>query len=334
MINKKSEVGPIFIVGMNGSGTTMMADCLNNHPDIFIPRYESKIIPYYYLNLEQYGDLTVHHNFNKLLDEFSNTHIFKNLNGSLERVKIPYEYDKIENRSLSGIIDLTFAYFANSQGKRIWGDHSPKYAICLNTLVDLFPNCKIIHMVRDARDCALSFKRRFKQDVSRTAFEWKKIVKIARGDGLRLGTNRYYEIRYEELTSDPDHQMQLLFDFLELPFDRIVLKSRMPMFRKSEIKKVDTNTIVRNFGKWKSGLSTIQIKQIESIAGKTLKDFNYEVKFFTGDLDIPPFRLLCIQILGKIKAAYIIYKEDKGRNRLERLSRVALSSIKQMKYFK
>ena len=334
MTKSGHDLGPIFVVGMNGSGTTMMADCLNNHPNIFIPRYESKIIPYYYFNISQYGDLTVHHNFHKLLVEFSNTHIFKNLSGNMVKIKIPYEYNKIKNKSLSGIIDLTFSYFANKQGKHIWGDHSPKYAICLNPLVDLFPNCKIIHIIRDARDCALSFKRRFKQSVSRTAFEWKKIVQTARRDGTRLGANRYYEIRYEELTSEPDPHMRLLFDFLELPFDRIVLKSKMPMFQKTGLKNDHANTIVQNFGKWKYGLSSGQIRKIEAIAGKTLKQFNYEIEFVAGDLDIAPLRLLCIQILGKLKAAYVLYSKDKGKNRVERLSKVAMSSLKQMRYFK
>lgn len=334
MTKNSHDAGPIFLVGMNGSGTTMMADCLNNHPMIFVPRYESKIIPYYYSNLAEYGDLNLYRNFNNLLIEFSNIHIFRNLNRNAEPVKINYDFDNIDNKNLSGIIDLTFSHFARKQGKRIWGDHSPKYAICLDILVDLFPNCKIIHMIRDARDCALSLSRRFNTNMSRTAFQWKNIVQTACRGGSRLGAKRYYEIRYEDLTSDPDRHMRFLFDFLELPFDRIVLKSKMPMFQKTNMAQACTNTIVPNSGKWKSGLSADQTRRIEAIAGKTLKRLNYEIEWVAGDLDIPPFRLFCIKSLGKINGVYLIIKNAKIRKLIPRLWRVALSSLKQMRYFK
>ena len=330
----KYSSGPIFIVGMNGSGTTMMADCLNNHPKIFIPKFESIIIPYYYFNIAKYGDLTVQHNFNKLLLEFSNAHIFGNLNKNKGKVSIPYNYDLIKNKSLSGVIDLTFSHFAKNQGKSIWGDHSPKYAIYLNVLVDLFPHCKIIHMVRDVRDCALSLKRRFNTNMSRTAFQWKNIVQTACRDGSRLGSRRYFEIRYEDLTSDPDRYMRLLFDFLELPFDRNVLKSKMPMFEEAGKAKDGENTIVSNSGKWKSGLSAVQVRRIERIAGKTLKQSNYDIEFIDGDLDISPIRIFWLNILNRLNGAYFILKRAKVKNMVRRLYRKSSASKKQMRYFK
>ena len=127
MVEFKNSNRPIFIVGMNGSGTTMLADCLNNHPKIFIPKFESKVIPFYYFQIDKYGDLNDKNKFSILLHDFSNNHIFRNLNKG--KVLIPYDHKLIENKNLASVIDLTFSYFAKNRGKSVWGDHSPKYII-------------------------------------------------------------------------------------------------------------------------------------------------------------------------------------------------------------
>ena len=37
---------PVFIVGMNGSGTTMLADSLGKHPDLYMFPNEAKVLPF------------------------------------------------------------------------------------------------------------------------------------------------------------------------------------------------------------------------------------------------------------------------------------------------
>jgi hypothetical protein len=38
--------GPIFVLGMNGSGTTMLLDLLSKHSEIYGFRGETKVLPY------------------------------------------------------------------------------------------------------------------------------------------------------------------------------------------------------------------------------------------------------------------------------------------------
>jgi hypothetical protein len=54
---------PVFIVGMNGSGTTMMLDHLGRHPELFGFKTETYILPHYLLVEAKYGDLKVDGNF-------------------------------------------------------------------------------------------------------------------------------------------------------------------------------------------------------------------------------------------------------------------------------
>ena len=170
--------GPIFIVGMNGSGTTMLADCLNQHPMIYIPKYESKIIPFYWKNRAAYGNLNNYKNFQALLDDFSSAYFVMKLNNN-RPINVTYNFDRLQEKSISTAIDMVFSHFGQSEGKIFWGDHSPKYATCLPILIKLFPNAKIIHIIRDGRDCVLSFKRRFHQNIYRGIYQWKKNVQKA-----------------------------------------------------------------------------------------------------------------------------------------------------------
>ena len=47
----------IFIIGMNGSGTTMLLDHLSNHSQIFGFPAETKSLPYFLKHESDYGDL-------------------------------------------------------------------------------------------------------------------------------------------------------------------------------------------------------------------------------------------------------------------------------------
>ena len=186
-------IKPIFIIGMNGSGTIMLADCLNHHPQIYVYKIESRIIPYYYSQLHQVGDIEVYGTSKRLLDGFSNQYAFINTNNN-QSLSIPFDFENMITKDLSQVIHLTFSYFAKRDNKSIWSDHSPKYAAFIPELVDLFPHAKIIHIIRDGRDCAQSFNRRFRQNIYRTISEWKKLVRKARRDGAAIGKDRYFEI--------------------------------------------------------------------------------------------------------------------------------------------
>lgn len=321
---------PIFIVGMNGSGTTMLSDCLNNHPQIYIHKIESRIIPYYYHKLDQFGDLNNESSFSKLLNEFSNNSAFWICNNH-QAVEIPFNFREIKDKSLSKVIDITFSYFASRENKAIWGDHSPKYALFIPGIIEMFPDAKIIHIVRDGRDCAQSFRRRFKYNIYRTVYNWKKLVQQARKDGSAAGPDRYLEIKYEDLTESPETHMQHICSFLEVPFDRRVLFSNMPMYlgENEKLKK-----IVKNSEKWRKAFSKKQIKKLEIIAGVTLGNFGYDVICCYGDKDLSINTLRFIKWIDRINTSISYFKRYKGKSKIKRFLQYVSTSVKQSKNYK
>jgi Sulfotransferase family len=114
--------------------------------------------------------------------------------------------------------------YAARQGKPRWADKSPAYALIVEYINSLFPDCQVIHVIRDPRDVLDSWVRRWGYLSGRTAVgAWPSHVKSAREFGARHGPDRYYEVRYEELVNDPEKVVKALMEWLGEPWEDQVL---------------------------------------------------------------------------------------------------------------
>jgi len=112
----------------------------------------------------------------------------------------------------------------------VWGDKNPHYAHphnlgCLETVVELFPGARFIHIVRDGRDVALSQRQISwcSSNSFRLAEDWAHKTTLCHKVGRVLGPDQYLELRYEELVRDPEPVLRQVCDFLGEPFDAQML---------------------------------------------------------------------------------------------------------------
>jgi hypothetical protein len=267
---------PIFIVGMNGSGTTMLLNSLDSHPDIYGFSRETKIIPYFIQSAGKFGDLTIDKNFRRMWDAFLGVSFFKYVNNG-KSVPIP-EYWQNVPRSAAGVIDGTLKYFAQKEGKSRWCEKTPMHAQHIPLLARNFPNAKFIHIIRDGRACAASFHRRWGFTPELTVYRWKHIVQEARRQGDRL-PGRYYELHYEDLTNNPEIWLKDICRFLQVPYNpRILALSHVRQYSGSS-----DAVITRRKEYWRDYFSAEKIDALDCLAGKTLYSIGYKTKHPESD---------------------------------------------------
>jgi hypothetical protein len=274
----KEQPRPVFIVGMNGSGTSMLADCLGQHPEMYATPWETKLIPYLMLNIRKFGDLDEDKNFLKLWSAVLAIPAFTKMNSNLSP-ELPSNWRNFP-RDLAYVIDAVFRSIATLQNKQRWGEKSPQNIQHIHKLAKLFQGAKFIHIIRDGRDCAASFQRRWHRNPEYTIYRWKHVVKEGQSQGFTLG-DRYFEFRYEDITSEPDRWLRKICNFIDLPFHKNVLFSNQP-YRENW---GTLDQIKPNSEKWKIYFGSDQIKEMEIIAGKFLFKNGYDVNNTIGDKD-------------------------------------------------
>jgi len=116
-----------------------------------------------------------------------------------------------------------------SPGKRIVLK-SPAHTCRLRVLLEMFPNARFVHIVRDPVVVFAStvnlWKRLYRDqglqmpnyaDLDERVFEtFRQMYEVFERDRHLIPKNRYFEVRYEDLTKDILGQMRQLYDRLEL----------------------------------------------------------------------------------------------------------------------
>jgi len=256
----------------------MLRLMLNAHPNIAIP-FESDFIPKFYQRLGEYGDLRIPTNIAHLLQDISEQSFVKR--GNL--VQNPDAILARRPESYGELIAAIYEVYAETQGKRRWGDKDPDYVAQIDVLWNLFANCRIVHIVRDGRAVANSLRRQEwgSSNLLKLARDWSWQVTLAHKMGQMIGARQYMEIRYEDLVNAPQRILEEICSFLDEPFDVQMLdyhknaKIYMPesslKYHSSSIRPPDPQKIHA----WRDGMSLADQTLFEEVAGHTLESFGY-----------------------------------------------------------
>lgn len=290
MNNEYAEPEPVFVVGMNGSGTTMLLDNLGRHSLLYAFPRETRLIPYLIANQHRFGDLEKDENFRKLWQEVLGLTVFESVNG-YKKLSLPADWREYP-RSLAAVLDGVFRCFSVREGKQRWCEKTPQHVQNIQQLAELFPLARFIHVVRDGRDAAASFSRRWHRTPELTVFRWKKVVGEGHRQGQLLGPERYMEVRYEDLTTSPEHWLQEICRFLAVPFEPAVLQSTQPYLNAATPHSGDTQfgTLKPNSGNWKKYFTARKLRRLDNIAGAMLAGFGYESSRPAADFDPPAWK--------------------------------------------
>jgi hypothetical protein len=192
--------------------------------------------------------------------------------------------------SYSSFVSAIFDLYGQRKGKSLVGDKTPSYVLNIPTLHGLWPKAKFVHIIRDGRDVCLSMLNWKKAQVAAgrlatwtedpvltTALWWKQRVRLGREDGIALGPELYYEIRYETLVSQPATECAALCDFLGLPHNDAMLKfyeGREKADFGLDAKRA-WRPITPGLRDWESQMTFDDMERFEAAAGDLLEEIGY-----------------------------------------------------------
>ncbi|MFO1205155.1 MAG: sulfotransferase [Burkholderiales bacterium] len=274
--------GPLFVVGMPRSGTKLLRDLLNGHSCIGIPCAETEFLPWLVSRVGHCGDLSERANFDRLYAEIVRKSFFTYRANADRLISADRWFDACERTDPAGIFEALIRVDTNAPrgSGRIWGDKSPSYIDDLPLINRLYPEGRVLHMVRDVRDYCVSMQEAWGKDVRRAAQRWADEVLQARRDGQALGA-RYAELRYEDLLREPEAALRRACAFIGVAFEPKMLELTRPSENIGRAR--GARHVVRgNHGKFAEHMPPKLIADVEALAGPAMQAFGYEPMFPLG----------------------------------------------------
>jgi hypothetical protein len=262
---------PILIVGSPRSGTTLLRDLLRSHPRLTFPQ-ESNVLPALW---RLHGDPATERRARRLAGDLLGAF-------SVRAWQLDIGVDELAGeRTFAGMTATLYDAWASKEGKPRWGDKTPLHALELPVALAIFPGAQVVHLVRDGRAVVESLLRQpwGPRSVTGAARMWRRCVEAARRDGEPLGRERYQEVRFEELVTEPEEVLRGLCAFLGEAFEEAVLTpSRIaapPGIAQPWPAAHEAAIDPRAAEVWKRQLSRDALALVDAAAGTTLRRLGY-----------------------------------------------------------
>ena len=278
-----NHTAPIFVVGMPRSGTTLLASLLSAHSAIAIgpetnyfsrmwkpltrgrglcdwEAVETTLVQWLEKPTLQSMDLPVR----QLLDTFRET----------------WKTGTLTHRF---ILSHIMEQYAERRGKAIWGEKTPEHFMYVPAIKRVFPDARIIAIIRDPRDVHLSLVKVpwNRGNAFNHALQWRG-YQILSQRYQNLFRGYYMTVRFEDLIRDPRSEMKRLLSGLHQRFeeDMLVRYRQEPLFdpQQEPWKKHASAPIdAANAYKWRTQMADEEIGIFSRVCGSYLTRYGYEI---------------------------------------------------------
>lgn len=271
---------PVFIVGCPRSGTSFLYHLLLSAGGF--ARFHTQMNVFDVLE-PIFGNLSSPANKKKMMKEWLRSKAFAVSGLDAQEV----EAQVMANcRNGSDFMRIVMDSVARKQGVDRWIDSTPTNVPHMLRIARDFPDAQFIHIIRDARDVALSLDKRswsrpLPWDKSRSLLAaglyWEWIVRKGRKNGAGLD-RRYMEARYEDLVERPEPALKQIGEFLQHDLDYSHIQEtsvgsvKKPLTSFKEDLKEGHFTPV---GRWKEKFPADQLTQFEQLIGRYLQERGY-----------------------------------------------------------
>lgn len=256
---------PVFLVGAERSGTTLLRILLDGHPEIAFASESEFLVD----AMGPDGSFPEPEAYRAFL---ADDRVF-GLTGLRVDPTLPFP-------------ELARSFFAQRAGDaRVVGATVHRH---FDRLLALFPRARFLHLVRDGRDVAVSvIGRRWAGNLWSASAAWREAEELWDAVAASLPPERRLELRYEALVADPRGELTRICEFLGLAFDPGMLEVE----KRSRYGAPDPERA----SAWRRTLSPRQVRLAEARIGPLLERRGYPPSGLPP-LRIGPFRAAALRL--------------------------------------
>jgi hypothetical protein len=274
-----TSISPIFLVGCPRSGTTLLQQMLDAHPDVAIAP-EIHFVRRFWQNRDAYGSLDSSDQFRRLLTDIMAIPEFAEMELDADRFS---EAAWQSDRTYAALFQLLLQQFAHRRGVNVFGEKTPNNVLHMETLQTFFPSARFIHLVRDPRDVVNSWRSVpwSTGSIAGDAEIWEYYVSSARNcsDSVQAAL---LTVHYEQLVVSPEETLRSLCEFVGIEFTPAMLAyhqrksqgvnvSREP-WKANAVNPLSQGSIAR----WQRELTPEMISAIEAVTWFEMRHFGYK----------------------------------------------------------
>jgi Sulfotransferase family len=200
--------GPVFVVGCPRSGTTVLGKCLSSHSKLAGAEESLFLLDIWRIildlhqgqNSRSWGPLREYLSLQQLIEASGN------------------------------FADCIFGGLVAQLNKAHLIEHTPWYVALLPLLRSLYPDCRVLHLLRDGRDVVASLSTSFEkgfswagESIAARTLLWRLLVNVGQRDANQFPSDQYREWKYEQLCESPRQTMHEILDWLGLIFEESTL---------------------------------------------------------------------------------------------------------------
>jgi hypothetical protein len=298
----------IFIIGCAKTGSKMIGKVLMASPNLgllnelhyLVPRWAKKDFVHH---AREVGDLKIDANVGKLVELMFSKKPRGSFWQKVDHLSTDAMLGKISDfdpqrleerifesdRSDGAIMRILVEDYAAIRGKSITGAKFPVNIVYVDDLVEWFPGCKLIHLVRDPRAIYVSMVNTSMRGVTslvwarKFVMQFVKFIYVCHQYRAALAVHRKYQsspdyccVKFEDMIENSENEVRQLCTFCDIEFSSEMLSppTGVGSFYGKEVEQnrgFDKQTIDR----WKARIPAFYRKLLEGVLRKEIQAFGY-----------------------------------------------------------
>jgi len=184
-------------------------------------------------------------------------------------------------------IEKVVTNYAENQGisdAKIWVDHTPESIGHIDFLSGLFNDAKFIHIIRDGRGVASSFKNLNwgPNTIEDSAIWWSAKISMGLAAEKKYSSDKLMTIKYEDILLDPEKELIRICDFANIKYNENMVHGKSfltPKYTKVQHVLVGGELNKSKVHSWKEVLTEREIEIFEYKVSELLAYVGYDLEY-------------------------------------------------------